>query len=319
MSKLVYLNEDGQGNIFDENGVEAMDIVDEKGDPYAIKQLVNLQTYLERNPDLPVVESNKEEVNDITMKTAYVRPKKYELYSDTPREMFFHFKLLQLMSVRAAALKAGVKESTARYWCNKYVQDPDNFVIGKQTNRVNRPKAQLNDEHKDHLVKFFDDNTQATIQDAVEELVKDCNLSIKKATFWPESRSDEANLIKRLQWSGFDINMRSSRAWAPKGKEAVVLRPLTKAPSHSIIGAISSIGVINLSIRVPKAPPKIRKIQGGKKRKVPEGISRKDEPKGTTTGHYLKFINDTLDIMDKYENLRGFYFIMDNAPIHTSA
>ena len=89
MSKLVYLNEDGQGNIFDENGVEAMDIVDEKGDPYAIKQLVNLQTYLERNPDLPVVESNKEEVNDITMKTAYVRPKKYELYSDTLEKCSF--------------------------------------------------------------------------------------------------------------------------------------------------------------------------------------------------------------------------------------
>ncbi|GAA5815532.1 hypothetical protein MFLAVUS_009044 [Mucor flavus] len=65
-----------------------------------------------------------------------------------------------------------------------------------------------------------------------------------------------------------------------------------------------SYGVINLSVRVPKAPPKIRKIQGGKKRKVPEDISRKDEPKGTTTGHYLKFINDTLDIMDKYKNLR---------------
>ncbi|GAA5815535.1 hypothetical protein MFLAVUS_009047 [Mucor flavus] len=250
------------------------------------------------------------------------------------------------MSVRAAALKAGVKETTARYWWNKYVQDPDNFVIGKQTNGVNRPKAQLNDEYKDHLVKFFDDNTQATIQDAVEELVSkfsgleikksrvhefikdDCNLSIKKATFRPESRNDEANLIKRLQWvqewdqtdmdfskncifideSGFDINMSSSRTWAPKGKEAVVLRPLTKAPSYSIIGAISSIGVINLSVRVPKAPPKIRKIQGGKKRKVPEDISRKDEPKGTTTGHYLKFINDTLDIMDKYKNLRVLFY-----------
>lgn len=86
------------------------------------------------------------------------------------------------MSVRAAALKAGVKETTVRYWWNKYVEDPDNFVIRKQTNRVNRPKAQLNDEHKDHLLKIFEDDTQATIQDTVEELVsKFSGLEIKKS------------------------------------------------------------------------------------------------------------------------------------------
>ncbi|KAI8064967.1 hypothetical protein BDF21DRAFT_427519 [Thamnidium elegans] len=97
------------------NGVEAMDIVDEKGDTDA------------------VIESDKEEeISDVTMTTAHIRPKKkYELYSAAPREMFFHFNLLQLMSVRAAALKAGVKETTVRYWLNKYVEDPDNFVIGK--------------------------------------------------------------------------------------------------------------------------------------------------------------------------------------------
>lgn len=57
------------------------------------------------------------------------------------------------------------------------------------------------------------------------------------------------------------------------------------------------------------AQPKIGKIRGGKKRKVPESISRKDEPKSTTTGHYLKFINDTLNIVDKYENLKGFILL----------
>ncbi|KAG0929807.1 hypothetical protein G6F29_012086 [Rhizopus arrhizus] len=43
---------------------------------------------------------------------------------------------------------------------------------------------------------------------------------------------------------------------------AVTTTPTTKAPSHTILGAISSVGVINLSIRVPKQPPKVRKIQG---------------------------------------------------------
>ena len=47
MSKLVFFKEDGKGNIYDENGNEAMDVVDEKLDPFAIKQLVNLDLYLE--------------------------------------------------------------------------------------------------------------------------------------------------------------------------------------------------------------------------------------------------------------------------------
>ncbi|KAG0848086.1 hypothetical protein G6F17_011958 [Rhizopus arrhizus] len=80
---------------------------------------------------------------------------------------------------------------------------------------------------------------------------------------------------------------------------AVTTTPTTKAPSHTILGAISSVGVINLSIRVPKQPPKVRKIQ-----------------RGTTADHYMRFLRETLDILDKYDQMRGYYFIMDNAPIH---
>ncbi|GAA5814508.1 hypothetical protein MFLAVUS_008005 [Mucor flavus] len=118
--------------------------------------------------------------------------------------------------------------------------------------------------------------------------------------------------------SGFSINLKSSRAWAPRGESAVVTTPLTKAPTHSIIEAISTVGVVNLSIRIPPTPSKIRKIQGGNKRKIPDAETRKTEPTGTTTGHYLRFLNDTLDIMDKQDSMKDFYLIMDNAPIHTS-
>lgn len=58
----------------------------------------------------------------------------------------------------------------------------------------------------------------------------------------------------------FHINMKASRAWASREQMAVVTTPTTKAPTHTIIGAISSVGVINLSIRVPKQQPKVRKM-----------------------------------------------------------
>jgi transposase len=44
----------------------------------------------------------------------------------------------------------------------------------------------------------------------------------------------------------------------------------------------------------------------------------KNNPKGTVTGHYMRFIHKTMIEMDKFPAMKGFYIIMDNAPIHTS-
>ena len=39
---------------------------------------------------------------------------------------------------------------------------------------------------------------------------------------------------------------------------------------------------------------------------------------GTVTCHYISFLKETSDDMDKYPQMKGHYLIMDNAPIHTS-
>lgn len=225
--------------------------------------------------------------------------------------------------------------------------------MGKKSSRPSRAVSKLQDVHKQHLIEFFDENPSAVINDAVEsltslfegleikksrvhEFMKDeCNLSLKVATLHPLPRNCDANLQRRMEWvqkwavtdmdftkncvfideSGFHINMRRSRAWSKKGTEAIVPIDMTKAPSHSVIGAISARGVVNMCLRVPLAPKKI-KIQGGKKRKA--ALPKKPQSKGTTTSHYLRFINGTLDVMDKYPEMRNFYLIMDNAPIHRS-
>ncbi|KAG0742749.1 hypothetical protein G6F57_000931 [Rhizopus arrhizus] len=59
---------------------------------------------------------------------------------------------------------------------------------------------------------------------------------------------------------------------------------------------------------------KRRKVVGATKRKATE--DRIFIPKGTTSGHYVQFINDTMDIMGEFPEMRGFHIIMDNAPIH---
>lgn len=85
---------------------------------------------------------------------------------------------------------------------------------------------------------------------------------------------------------------------------AVITTPLARAVSHTIIGAISAFGVLNISLREP-GNVKRRKVVGVTKRKSPE--DRISVPKGTTSGHYLNFINDTMDIMDEFPEMRGFF------------
>ncbi|KAG0733761.1 hypothetical protein G6F57_016522 [Rhizopus arrhizus] len=67
MSKLVFLKEDGQRNIFDETGHKAMDVVDEKPDPFAVKQLVNLDSYLEKKASASMDQKQPEQSKDIFM------------------------------------------------------------------------------------------------------------------------------------------------------------------------------------------------------------------------------------------------------------
>lgn len=76
------------------------------------------------------------------------------------------------------------------------------------------------------------------------------------------------------------------------------------------MGAISPYGVVSVKIRVPySAASKKRETTGG---------SKMQKTTGTVTGHYFNFIASTIAVMDRHEEFKGHYFIMDNAPIHTS-
>lgn len=130
------------------------------------------------------------------------------------------------------------------------------MVLEKQTNRRSRPVALLQEEYQKHRIEYFDENPRAVIQGAVDELASkfsgleikktrvhefmknECNLTVKTATFWLEAKNSEEKFQKRVDcvviWSltdmgffrncafidesGFNINLNSSRAWAPKGE-----------------------------------------------------------------------------------------------------
>ncbi|GAA5795413.1 hypothetical protein HPULCUR_000770 [Helicostylum pulchrum] len=101
---------------------------------------------------------------------------------------------------------------------------------------------------------------------------------------WIENGMDYLKNYVFVDESGFDINIRRSRGWSPRAK------------------------------RVRKR--KEKEVVGATKRKAPE--DQLSVPKGTTGEHYLQFISDTMDIIDEFSEMKGYFIILDNAPIHAS-
>ncbi|KAG1146978.1 hypothetical protein G6F37_003676 [Rhizopus arrhizus] len=106
--------------------------------------------------------------------------------------------------------------------------------------------------------------------------------------------------------------MRRSRGWSPCGSQATTTTSSTKATSHNVLDAISAAGFV-VKLRESRNI-KRRKVIGATKRKAPE--DQLSVPKGTTGEHYLQFINDTMDIVDEFPKIKGYFIIMDSAPIH---
>ncbi|ORE05376.1 hypothetical protein BCV72DRAFT_186943, partial [Rhizopus microsporus var. microsporus] len=69
--------------------------------------------------------------------------------------------------------KTAINIRTGQDWVKKLKDDPNWGMFEKQTNKAHRKKkSRLQDEHKAHLIEFFDKNPHAPVSDAVEELTK---------------------------------------------------------------------------------------------------------------------------------------------------
>lgn len=73
--------------------------------------------------------------------------------------------------------------------------------------------------------------------------------------------------------------------------------------SHTVLGAISAVGAINVCLRQPGNSHK-RRVVCARKRKVTDNFAA-NIPKGTTGGHFVQFVSDTLEIMDELSDMKG--------------
>ncbi|KAG0759456.1 hypothetical protein G6F22_019373 [Rhizopus arrhizus] len=106
--------------------------------------------------------------------------------------------------------------------------------------------------------------------------------------------------------------MTRTRSWSKKGAPAKTTVPASKGTTITILSAISSASVIDISLRKPIM------VSGAKKRKVDGKVVTTTAKVGTRAEHYLSYLSNVMDILDR-NNMRGFYLVMDNAPIHKPA
>ena len=171
MSTL-FLYEDGQGNVIDENGgPEPMDYIVDQNE-FIVETIAIHTEYLgnavpnESSLTSPIFEKPKNK--DIHMKEA--KPKReYVRYTVQDKARFFDLKIEKCMTAAATAKQLGIHTQTAYRWVSQYNACPDS--IFESCKKVGH-KCILTEKHKMTVINFIDANPSATVVEVTEHLLK---------------------------------------------------------------------------------------------------------------------------------------------------
>lgn len=140
---IKFFYKDGQGEILDESGAEAMDW-EEGGDPFNIETLMTLTQYqktrimYDLDPADPRLDTLMEDVEKNAAAKCKESARKYNVYSNDQKSLFLYCLRMKLMSAVASARHAGIAERTAQKWAKRLKEDLEWDIYAKETNKVNR-------------------------------------------------------------------------------------------------------------------------------------------------------------------------------------
>lgn len=118
--------------------------------------------------------------------------------------------------------------------------------------------------------------------------------------------------------SGFNINMRSSTAGVPRGKETIVERLFGKDTLALNYRMHCTNWCNKCKHQGTSKSSQIKKSIRWQKKEKKTTVPPKKYPKDTTTDHYTRFNSKTFDSINKREDTIELYLIADNTLIHTS-
>ncbi|KAG2194542.1 hypothetical protein INT46_009205 [Mucor plumbeus] len=133
----------------------------EEATPFHLKTLTRIRVYCEKQEDEQLSFQEGLINLDIDMEnvitTVKKQTKRYHRYSNEQKLLFVYYSRIKLFNTaKSGRLAGGISERTAQKWAKKFKEDKDWNIFEKQTNLVNKPKPQLDDKHKLHLLDFYD-------------------------------------------------------------------------------------------------------------------------------------------------------------------
>ncbi|KAG2197963.1 hypothetical protein INT47_002990 [Mucor saturninus] len=135
------------------------------------------------------------------------------------------------------------------------------------------------------------------------------NLSMKVVSRHPVARNKEGNFQRRADW----VEKWVQNGWSPRSLESMTETPSTKATSHTVLGAISAIYVVNIKL-MESGVLKRKKVMNFPK----EGHLRINllYPRIQQLNINFGLFSDIMDFMDEFSEMKGYFIVMYNAPIH---
>ncbi|KAG1441614.1 hypothetical protein G6F56_011398 [Rhizopus delemar] len=290
----VFYNEDGQDNLYDENGMKVddpvEDVLTEVNDPnIVLETLTNQKTYFDQKPLEKLVVDKV--TNGVKSEKRTTTVSVYTNYSDKEREQFID-KMIECAQEKGAAARVARSMGI-------------NVRNAQRCEMKGRPST-FTEEHDSFLIELIDNDPQIIVSDIIEMLIvefegfsisnsqlnhhlkNDLCLTMKKATLEAEARNSPENLQERFDWfmkwkdsdldfirncvfideAGYHVNMRFNYAGSAAGTRARVKTEKTISPSHTIIGVIHSGSVLFVQLRKPPSKKELLGQQTPKKRKT---------------------------------------------------
>jgi transposase len=276
----------------------------------------------------------------------------YRRYTAYQIQQLFELVIEEGKPAKDAALITGINIRTAQHDVKKYNDDEEKRLLVRCSKPTAGRTGKLTEEHSKFLEEYIDEHSAAVPSDIRHHLckafpvltisisalhrhlVQKCKVTLKKLEKLTVARNSDRVVALRKEkveeWNatpgldfckncvfideaGFNLHTQRNHGRSRKGTPAKGTIPTAKGVTITILGAISDAGIIDISLRKPKA------VSTSKKRKVNgRAVDTVNGRIGTRTEHYLAYLSNVMDVLDK-NSMQGYYLVMDNAPIHTPA
>ncbi|KAL0078513.1 Homeodomain-like DNA binding domain-containing transcription factor [Phycomyces blakesleeanus] len=255
-----------------------------------------------------------EEENEKTEKKPYKPRGTYCKYMPEQVQGLFELVIENRWTAKMATEKMGINVRTGQNYIAQYRKDEEQCLPGSTGKRIVGAPHKLLQQHSFFLIAYFENNVAATLQEVrtalLEEfqdlmitlsglqkhLVNKCCLTLKKLEKLPAARNSEWVIQLRknkvTEWlsipdfdyvrdcvfideAGFNMHIKRNFRRSTRGKPAKTTAPTQQSVSITILGAISQIGVISVTLRKPQA------VVSSKKRKLDKKVEKINGHVGT--------------------------------------